>query len=706
LLATFVLSVVFGTGFGRALCGSRLAGLLVGLGIAVLPIRMETLYELNNLSTMWLALASWALVRWHETHAWRWIWIGVAALHLQFLSSIQLLFHFLVLAGLWLSWLWARSRFAITRPVVVQAVAAVGVSALLLWPWARLYAEVSPYLPAARSLEEMLMYRPPLADWWGRLWPGDVLVPLFLLALVLWVVFTLRRRPLADLAGGLHLGPLVLLALAGAVLSQGPLFPVEHGTVRLPYYGLMQALPFLQTIRAPQRMQRVVCLFAAGAAGVALTWLLGHVTVVATRLAQRWPGAGARLAPHLRAATGLSLLALLLLRAAPAQEGTRPLPQPPWAAALRALPADAVVCPVPLALNWPDRPPLDYIAIRERVRFLGGYGGAIPDAFWVLARELSDFPAATALDAVRAAGATHLLVDRTALGPSPRHALAAAERAGSLHRLAGDPAWELIALSAPPLPRFDPFATAAAQWRLAGPSTVAAGQRLTVALYPASAETRFDPVIRREVVVELLAAGRLVGLQRGVLRSPHVIEPGGFPYQLTFTAPDEAGAFRARVLWPPCPPCRDRDTLAADLVVRGDLETSTDRPVVSADLGEAAAAPPVTRGQSARLRLRLGNRDPHLWLARSEVELPHSRGAIIPHVTLLGPRPTHLVLVPWQGQALLPFDLGPGDTVETVLRVPTPAVPGLYRVQVKLGAHALENPKSRNVILESPLTVE
>jgi hypothetical protein len=699
VLSTFVLSATFAALFGRVLSGSCWAGLVAGLGFAFLPIRFTTMHEVNNLAVMWLPLAAWALVRWLGTGAWRWVFIGVAAALGQFFSSIQLLIHFVFLTAIWLAWLWAASRFAVHRRRVLQVLVAIAVAIGVLAPWARVYARVREFLAPARTTDEMYMYSPPVGQWLSRLWLGDVLVGLFAVAAVLLLSrFLPRARDAIRPPASPHLAPLMVAVAVGFVMAQGPMASWQGDLVPLPFHWMSEVFPLLETVRAPQRAQRVIALFASGAAAMAATWAMTATRRVASRI---WIKTPAWIAP-----VPVFVLAVVVVAQIPAvRPHLRPLSLPGLAAALQALPSDAVVFPVPLTVNWPRRPPLDYLAVQTRARMVGGYGGAIPDLFWQLMRRVGSFPGNKTLEVIRATGATHLLLDQRALAPEQLAGVERLETAAEIDLLFAGSTWQLWHLRTPSGPNwFDPLTAAASTFAVQGPSVVAPGQWVTLALESSLGAVAIDPVVRRRVAVETLNdAGGLAAIQKGHLYSPQVIEPDGFPYQLCFEAPRQPGRYRVRILWPPCPPCRDR-SLVWDFQVRAEMPTSRERPVRAYELREVGFRGDAFRRQSLRLDLEIENRDDHVWLARSPIELPSDQGEIALHVGLEGPRPLHRAYLPWQGFHLLPHDLSPGQKVRTCPQINLPPRAGHYRATVHLAPHHVASATALRVEL-APVVV-
>lgn len=92
---------------------------------------------------------------------------------------------------------------------------------------------------------------------------------------------------------------------------------------------------------------------------------------------------------------------------------------------------------------WDNAPDYMYFSTRHWARLLNGYSGSFPQAFVDLQKELKDFPSAHALDALRAAGATHLTYNCKFASSLTRciYTLAELDSSPALERVARD-RWE------------------------------------------------------------------------------------------------------------------------------------------------------------------------------------------------------------------------------------------------------------------------
>jgi hypothetical protein len=342
---------------------------------------------------------------------------------------------------------------------------------------------------------------------------------------------------------------------------------------------------------------------------------------------------------------------------------------------------------VPLFVNHARRPPIDHLALATGARMVGGYGGAIPDLFWSLRHHAGEFPEDRSIEVIRATGATHVLLHLPSLSPAQQSGTQRLESGGTLRRLFVGATWQLDELVvSSPRRELDPLEQPASAFDLRGPSAVAVGQRVTMALVPRLHGVYIDPVVQRSLTIEILAEdGRLVDTQSAALFSPQVVEWDGFPYQVCLDAPAQPGVYEVRALWAPCPPWRD-GSLIFPLDVRDGLETSKTRPTRSsaiALLGQAHG----NRRQGMRLELALQNEDAHVWLARSDEKLPANQGQLILHTTFRGPASLHRSHLPWLGFRLLPHDLAPGDQAVTHVYLDAPRRPGDYLLSAAVGPH-------------------
>jgi hypothetical protein len=83
-----------------------------------------------------------------------------------------------------------------------------------------------------------------------------------------------------------------------------------------------------------------------------------------------------------------------------------------------------------------------YFSTRHWARLVNGYSGSFPAAFIDLEKQMAAFPSPHALDALRAAGATHVTVNCRFYGSRCPDVLDAIEKARDRLRLVESGSWE------------------------------------------------------------------------------------------------------------------------------------------------------------------------------------------------------------------------------------------------------------------------
>jgi hypothetical protein len=688
VLVSYALCAAFGAGFVRALTGSSAAGIVAGAAWAFQPSRLEKIFEPNNLSIMWCALAAWAWVRWRDDREWRWVAIGGGALYVQFLSSIQMTIHVSLALGLWAAAAWAARRFAISPRVVVQIATLLVVEAALLAPWARVYAQVREHAGTADRLTTMVRYSADLGSWFGAISPGPVVWALLAIALVAAGAGRIPRGRFVGLAG---------LGLVLVVLSLGPFWRRGDEWIPLPYYALTKLAPVYANVRAPVRLQAIATLFLTGAAAFAVPWLTAIVV-------RRWPGR-ARMASFVVPAV---VLVAVLATVPPVRSDRIEVPDPSLAEPMRAAPEDATLFLVPFHGRGNHAVP-DYLQTFHRRAMVGGYQSSVPPLFFHLRNATDAFPQPAALDAIAATGATHVLLHETKAKPSQLRALDAVTAAGELTLVHRAPPWRILELPAPGLRAFDPTAPDA-ELSLAGPSAAAPGQRVTVALRPKVGRTYCDLVPERRARVVVTGPGGEVESEQDVVcRSQALVSPDGRAYAVTFTAPLRPGDWNVRLEW-------DGSRAAArelSLSVRSGLSATHDSPLGPFTLTEVER--PLTVGHISQfpMTVRIRNDGDVVWLARSDSELPPDRGAVmftVRYTELRGsrhePKVTEFVLTQDNHHYFLPHDVAPGDEVDCRVSLRSPRKPGEFSMEIGVGVVHVTPPADWERVVLAPLVAD
>jgi hypothetical protein len=410
LLGAFAASGLAAYALVRHLTGSTPAGLMGGLVFAFSPHRMEHFDHLELQFAFWIPLAALA---WHRAVRVQSLssYVGVSALACgQLLSSI---YHGIFLMA-WLAVMtvaWFRTRWSHSA---IALAGTLGPAALLLAVYSLPYlhsraavgersrTDVSTY--SARPLDFLsapdgnVLYgwTAPLGANERHLFPG-----LVVLAVTLAGVARVRdRRIRIHVVGGLF----ALLLMLG---TNAGLYSLLYDWV-LPFRGL----------RVPARAAILLLLTTAVLSGAALAWLLA-----------RFSRAG-WLAPAVIAVAAVEFATVPAL--IPADRDISP-----WYRTLATF-EDVVVFEWPVTVPWRLHDMRDvrymYRSLAHWRPLLNGYSGNYPRSYQTLLLEMRAFPYTSALNYLRARGATVLVVhDIEGTRPSYEDALERLHREPGVH---------------------------------------------------------------------------------------------------------------------------------------------------------------------------------------------------------------------------------------------------------------------------------
>ncbi len=299
---------------------------------------------------------------------------------------------------------WRLQRQPQLRLLQALAITAI-VSAVVLFPFLWPYYQVQRLYGLVRSLQDVTMYS---ASW------NDYLATAGRLHYALWSEPFYHRANVALFPG------VVPLALAAAVIATGVALRdrrarmclaigvagllLSFGT-SLPGYALLyRIVPLLQGIRSVNRFGFLLIFAVAALAGFAV----------------------ASLRTRTRLATTIAIVAIVLanVEAFRAPMQYQRFDNIPGIYTLLAHePPTAIVAEFPF-----DDPHHAYegaismlYSTRHWRPMLNGYSGFIPPSYRDFAEKLADFPSAHALDTLRAAGVTHVVVHHDRFGPMPEH---------------------------------------------------------------------------------------------------------------------------------------------------------------------------------------------------------------------------------------------------------------------------------------------
>jgi hypothetical protein len=395
VLGSFAGCAVAMYALARTLTRRRMPAMLAGTIYAFAAFRFDHYFHLELLWAMWMPLAMLAVHRAITTRRWR---DGIAAGLLITLQTYSSLYYAIFFATALVPFgLVMLAAGSITRRTAAVLAAGAALAALLVVPY------VFPYLAARhdvgeRSEQKSAWYsagpRHYLAAMpgnfvWGRL-TSDLGRPekrLFAGALALGLVLVALWPPL-DRTRVAYAAVLV----TGVVLSGGPPGVVFHWLRRL--------VPVYRGLRAPARAAQIFLL------AVSVLAAIGADRVLRT-IATRWSPRRARY-------VGVLMIAVAILESAVRMQPLVPAERTPaqltdW---LRNAPA-GVVADFPMPV--PSQVPLHEAVFAYSSTFhwhplVNGYSGNHPASYLRLLRDVDDFPSPAALQALRAAGVTYVVV--------------------------------------------------------------------------------------------------------------------------------------------------------------------------------------------------------------------------------------------------------------------------------------------------------
>ncbi len=402
-LASFVLTAWGTFLLARALTGSFAAGLVAAVVAAFNEYRL--VYEiahLHVLSIHWFPFTLYALHRYFQTDARRYLILAAAALVALNLSSIYYMAYcapFVAVFALGEMVRWRRWR---TARVWVELWAAAALVVLVTAPFLLPYAEVQQRLGVVRALPEVIGYSATL-DHYRTALPG--MATAVVLGLVALVGAIIQRDAPARWVTAMSV---LLLALA-FWLSLGPVPQAGGRAIGIPglYAWLYEYVPGYQGLRVPSRFAALVFVFLgllaasgirvierrtrAGAAAVALVAIVLFIGIArppAFPLDHALPSAGLAPPPaYLTPAGGL----------------------PAIYAAVDSLPPGTVVVEFPFGDPWYDLRYM-FFAATHRHRLLNGYSGVFPPSYLARQRVLARPTLDPARAAAAVAAASHAVV--------------------------------------------------------------------------------------------------------------------------------------------------------------------------------------------------------------------------------------------------------------------------------------------------------
>ena len=441
-LSSFALSALGTYLLVRELTGSPAAALVAGTVFGFTPYRLEQVAHLQVLQSQWMPFVLLGLTRSLHRRTPRALLWGMGALVLQNLSCGYYMVYFALFTGAWAVFeVWRSGRLSDVRAWGALAVGGAGALACTV-PFMLPYFLLRDVAPATRPLWEVELYSANLLGWltapegslvWGRalrlfprpegqLFLGAVAMALGLVGVASGLAGSRRDsdgRPLRALTA------MLLACVASAVLlSLGPTPTV--GDSRLawlgtPFLALYRTVPGFDGLRVAARFAMIGALFLAMLAGLG------------------WSALPARLSRNAVLAVTISLLVMCEGLAVPfplnGELGSDPAirtPPPTISASAPAvyrqlgqLQGSIVVTELPLGdTAWDLRAVFGSTAHWHRL--VNGFSGYQPLSYRERARRLlvpTREPEA-AWETLRAAGTTHVVLNRRAYHASDESAVA------------------------------------------------------------------------------------------------------------------------------------------------------------------------------------------------------------------------------------------------------------------------------------------
>ena len=402
LLAGFVLTAMAAYTVVNEWTGDRVAALIAASAFAFNSHLLLRLPHLQAVHAWGLPLALLSADRLFVAHRTRdALWLGVWMTAMAYTSGHLLIFGTVMIAIA----IFSRPRDWIRQPlhVLPRFALAACLSAVAVLPLSMPYRRVAVEQGLVRPLELVAGYsataqnyvasasRLHFSTWSGRFFPDsvDAFFPGFLvLALTITAAILATRRPAAGTALRRRIVMLVAIGVAGAVLSLGTNTPV--------YGWLYELLPPLRGIRAAARFGNLFLLAAALLAGIGAAHLRSSGTF------GRWT-------------TGVAMALLILVNAEALRapfEYRRYQGIPNVYALLAHEPGRVVL------VEQPFYPPQAVFKNAEYVLnstahwrpLMNGYSGFTPGSYVRFADAFRHFPREQAIEAMRSAGVTHVMV--------------------------------------------------------------------------------------------------------------------------------------------------------------------------------------------------------------------------------------------------------------------------------------------------------
>ena len=428
VIAGFALSALAGYALVLRWTGDRMAALLAGTTFAFNTHTLTRLAHVQGLHTYGLPLALLAVDRIITGGRLRdGIWLAIWMIVMAYTSGYLLVFASIMVAIAVV--VRVREWLPRWRAVVTACAVAIAVASLVIVPLWIPYHRVATEQGMVRSLESVAEFSATpkgylaaagtihMSTWSGRFFkdpvdsffPGVVLIVLAIAAIVAAIRpsndagLTLKRRRVVML---------IAIGTAGFVLSLGTATPV--------YGWVYRVFPPMQGLRAAARFGNLFLLAMSVLAGFGLAHLRKHRTGSA-------------------AATAIGIAAIVLANAealrAPFEY--RPFDGIPRLYALLADQPHVVLAEVPFFPRQAVFENAVYVlnSTAHWKPLMNGYSGYTPDSYVDYANVFWYFPRDYAIEAMKRAGVTHIMVHPDRFGTEAPDVLAAIEKRSDLELL-------------------------------------------------------------------------------------------------------------------------------------------------------------------------------------------------------------------------------------------------------------------------------
>jgi hypothetical protein len=410
--------------------GSQAAGVLAGSMFAFNTHMLTRLAHIQGIHAWGLPLALLATDRLIvHTRTRDAVWLAFWMLCLTATSGYLAVFGAVMVAVAVVSrlpWWWRRARAVVPRFALAGVLTAIATV-----PIAIPYQRVATEHGMVRSIENVSDFSVPLKSYitsagrlhywlWSSEFFKDPIDPFFpgatvLVLAALALVWTASRNPSTTTDDRLlqhRVVMLVAIAAAGVVLSLG---------TRTPVYGWFYDLfPPARGLRAAARFGNLLLLAVAALGGIGLAQLLRRV-----------------------AAPRAAWVAVAAIALANAESLRAPFKYTPFQGIpaiyshLASVPGRVVLVEVPFYPPQAIFQNATYV-VNSTAHFrplINGYSGYMPESYRTYAEQFRDFPQPDAIRAMRAAGATHVMVHPGRFHQGPEYAAQVLEQAASSPQL-------------------------------------------------------------------------------------------------------------------------------------------------------------------------------------------------------------------------------------------------------------------------------